>query len=212
MKNTIKFLGITALVVVVGFSMASCSRRAETQDGSGGGGRSATVAESPVSDFQYDLTADGQGISIRRYTGEGGKVVIPARIEGFPVVEIGANAFFGRRNLTEVVIPDTVRIIGAWAFYNNSDLTTANLPASIEVMGKEGETLGHPIRHGSVFELCRNLTTLHIPDSLTSIEWPTASFRRSDGTVPPNRSFESCGSLPLATRQRLRDLGYTDEF
>jgi hypothetical protein len=210
MKNTIKLFGIIALVAVIGFSMASCSRRAEAQDGSGGSGRNAVVAESPVSDFQYDLTADGQGILIRRYTGEGGKVVIPARIEDFPVVEIGVRAF-RNRNLTEVVIPDTVRLIGAMAFSQNQNLSTANIPASIEEMGREGTAWDETGVTGDVFRGCTNLTTLHIPNSLTSINsWP--SIRDSVGQYFPNNSFQGCGSLPLATRQRLRDLGYTDEF
>jgi len=72
MKKTFRFIGIVALIVVIGLSMMSCG------------------GENPASDFKYEMTADKSGIQILEYIGKkGGKVVIPAKIEGFPVISIG---------------------------------------------------------------------------------------------------------------------------
>jgi len=48
---------------------------------------------SPESDFEVGLTDDGKGVVIKKYVGNGGKVVIPATIQGMPVREIGGKAF-----------------------------------------------------------------------------------------------------------------------
>jgi hypothetical protein len=44
MKNTIKVLGIIALVAVIGFSMAGCGEDPDTGGGGGGGGGGGTTA------------------------------------------------------------------------------------------------------------------------------------------------------------------------
>src|SRR5271156_6757390 len=56
-------------------------------------------------------TINGQ-ISIARYTGPGGDVVIPDTINGLPVTEIADSAFGANTNLTSVTIPDSVTHIG----------------------------------------------------------------------------------------------------
>lgn len=48
-----------------------------------------------ASDFQYDMTKEGDGVVILDYIGTGTTVVrIPDEIEGYPVVEIAASAFY----------------------------------------------------------------------------------------------------------------------
>ncbi|MDR1373826.1 MAG: leucine-rich repeat domain-containing protein [Treponema sp.] len=178
---------------------------------------------SPGGDFSYDLNKAGDGIVIRRYSGSGGVVVIPAAIEDYPVVEIGEDAFHGSfgsargwygqgdnissvvvpasvqkigksafegcKNLTTVILPDTLEEIGVLAFYLCSALHTVNIPAGIKRID------------GTAFAACGELYNLSIPGSLTAIGWGEWSDE-----------FANCGKLKLATRQRLKDLGYTGEF
>jgi len=66
-------------------------------------------------------TASGQ-IIITGYTGSGGAVSIPSRINGLPVASIGFEAFLNATSLTSITIPDSVTTIGEYAFYNCPNL------------------------------------------------------------------------------------------
>ena len=109
-----------------------------------------------------------------------GELVIPAEIDGLPVTDIKASAFFECSGLTSVVIPDSVtsignsafsrcfnlasvRIgngmtaIGEYAFGNCTALTSVNIPDGVASIGY------------SAFYCCSGLTSVSIPDSVTSI-------------------------------------------
>jgi hypothetical protein len=51
--------------------------------------------QNPASDFEYDITQNGDGLVINRYIGTAAVVNIPAVIEDFPVKEIPSSAFSG---------------------------------------------------------------------------------------------------------------------
>jgi len=87
MKNVLKTLGIIALVTVIVFSTASCSKK-------NGGGKSSSKAN-PATDFRYELNKAGDGVVITGYIGKGGDIVIPAEIEGMPVVEFRSGPLNG---------------------------------------------------------------------------------------------------------------------
>jgi hypothetical protein len=178
--------------------------------------------EAPASDFSYDLSEDGQGIVIKGYTGEGGKVVIPATIEDIPVVEIGERVFRGQtdreyfpaNDITEIVIPGSVVSIGVRAFERNDGLKNVTLPDGLKKINNATfnecpnlttvnlsaslEEIGI-----SVFYNCGELNNLVIPDSLTSLKFDP-DYSGSE--------FEGCGKLPIKTRQRLQALGYKGKF
>ena len=68
---------------------------------------------------EYVLRRKHGKIHIKKYTGSGGKIVIPRYIGGLPVTKIDDWAFSALKRepgVTEVVIPDTVRCIGDAAF------------------------------------------------------------------------------------------------
>ncbi|GHV16367.1 hypothetical protein FACS189493_2100 [Spirochaetia bacterium] len=87
-------------------------------------GLCAAVSAQNAADFNVALTADGTGVVITGYTGNGGAVTIPATIEGLPVKEIGERAFANERygqysvntTITAVTFPDGLEKIGAYAF------------------------------------------------------------------------------------------------
>jgi len=207
MKNTIKVFGVIALIAVITFSTAACGKKNSGGGNSGSSSSSGSVKsagkEAPATDFQYDLTKDGKGIVIRKYMGKGGKVVIPAKIEDYPVVEIGDGAFKGQTHsgyfdaneITEVVIPEGVVKIGESAFEWIDNLKSVNIPASIESIDYQA------------FYKCGNLETLTIPASLTKIDFTTVFKDKSLVST-----FSGCGKLPLKTRQHLQELGYKGSF
>ena len=99
-------------------------------------------------------------------------VVIPETINGKPVVTIG-NEAFRDRDLTSVVIPNSVTSIGDYAF-ENDHLDSVVLPSSIT-------SIGH-----SAFST-NNLTSIVIPENVTTIEQHT--FRNNhltSVTLPSN--------------------------
>ena len=66
-------------------------------------------------DFTYTVNADNT-VTITKYTGTGGNVIIPSTINSIPVVGIGDYAFYGCTGLTSVTIPNSVTSIGSGAF------------------------------------------------------------------------------------------------
>jgi len=132
-------------------------------------------------DFTVQKNSSGK-ITITGYTGTVRDVIIPSKISGIDVTEIGEGAFNGRRQnaikLTSVIIPNTVRIIGLsafedneivkvvfgtgvteiglWAFYNNK-LTTVTIGRRVTAI-KEG-----------AFD-SNQLTEVIIPNSVTTLE------------------------------------------
>jgi hypothetical protein len=214
-------LAVVLLVIIV-----ACS--GGKKDGGGGSAPRSNAKESPASDFSYDLSSDGQGIVIKGYTGKGGAVVIPAKIEDMPVVEIGEYAFAGalqprnepnnRDAITSIVVPASVVTIGRNAFYRIENLTSATLPDGLKMI---------PLY---LFQYCGKLTTVNLPASLEEID--TGAFFRcgelNNLTIPAslssikftgvitgtegNEAFQGCSKLPIATRQKLQGLGYKDVF
>ena len=186
----------------------------------------------PERSFRYQLTDDGKGIQITAYTGTNPNLVIPRTIEGYPVKIIGpddpggfvnisgtntrnpyrllqtvivpegvevisACAFQNCINLRKVILPSTVYLIGNMAFDDCINLEEINIPSGIEIIG------------GWAFQNCRELYNLIIPNSITSIYWKAKS---TDGINYLAGQFDKCGKLRIATRQRLKELGYTEGF
>jgi len=155
-----------ALVLVV--TVIACS-------GKGGGGR-----PNKATDFSYELTEDGKGVRIKGYTGGPGKVVVPADIEGYPVTEIGREAFDGKTltfsfargtkpadidvgskanekaGITSITIPNTVTKIGSSAFANTA-ITRFDMPDSVTEI------------ESSIFSGCEVLKEVHLSDNIEEI-------------------------------------------
>ena len=239
MKKAVFVMGIVVLLCgLVCITLSSCF-------GSSGSGTGTTpnravttaVAPEPSSSFQYDLNEEGNGVVIKKYIGSNPKLVIPGKIEGYPVVQvgissefwgsgpiipknllvslvipegvsfIGGSAFEYQGNLTSVTLPSTLKVIDSYAF-EASGLRTVRIPDSVERIGK------------SAFKDSVNLTNVNIPAGIKRIEPGafTDCKALSNVTIPASiksiewwstgyYSFYGC-ALTLATRQRLTELGY----
>ena len=122
-------------------------------------------------DFTYELNPGDTTVAITKYTGSGGDVDIPVKLDNLPVTVIGDNAFSWCSGLTGVTIPIGVTGIGVHAF-SYSGLTSVAIPDSVT-------TLGY-----AAFFYCSNLTQVEIGKGVTSIGWA---------------AFEYCGSLTAIT-------------
>lgn len=85
-----------------------------------------------------------------------GKVVVPDTIEGHPVTAIGWEAFDGQDQITEIVLPDSIKSIDSYAFRGCTELTAINLPSGLAVLKP-------------CFWNCTKLTSLRIPASVEKI-------------------------------------------
>lgn len=110
----------------------------------------------PATDFKYDLTEDGEGVIIKKYTGTSTDVVIPAVIEDFPVVTIGFEAFKGT-NIVSVVLPDSITRISYSCFEGCQSLQNVVLPKDLTYIA------------ASLFEDCTALKSITLPDSIEII-------------------------------------------
>ena len=100
---------------------------------------------------QYAYTTNAPNtntITITRYVGSGGAVVIPSNISGKAVTDIGITAFEACAGVTSVTIPDSVISIGAAAFGACGDLISVAIGSSVASIGEDA------------FYLCTNLTAI----------------------------------------------------
>lgn len=120
--------------------------------------------------WSFKKREDGT-LTITSYKGTRGEITVPCKIGKSDVTEIGAYAFaasaprikieqrdFRRKEITRVVLPDTIRIIGENAFSGCEALEQVNIPEGVVEISKE------------VFTGCRKITDLVIPDTVTKME------------------------------------------
>ena len=136
----------------------------------------ASAADNKISgNFYYQVVHGGKSIQISGLRSTNvSDVVIPSKIEGLPVTEIGPKAFKGNKNIKKVKLPEGITLIGESAFSSCSNLATINLPKSLKVLSYEAfyrtniskitfpstlESIG-----GWAFASCKNLTTVSIPE------------------------------------------------
>ena len=98
-----------------------------------------------------------------KYNGAATEVVIPNSVK-----IIGDKAFYNCKGITSVVIPDSVQEIGLWAFYECKALPHITIPDSVQKIGQ------------SAFEGCTALAAVVIPDSVKEIR---------------SKAFAECSSL-----------------
>lgn len=131
------------------------------------------IATPVSSSVDYFITDDAG--TITGLTDEGkiaSELVIPSEIDGVAITNIGGGAFYGRNNLTSVILPDSVTSISDHAFAYCENLASVTIPDSVTNIGK------------NVFNECPKLANITIPNGVTSIgEW----------------TFNGCASLTSVT-------------
>ncbi len=109
-------------------------------------------------DFEYKVFKDQNVdcISISQYTGDASKVTVPEKIDNKPVIEIGYYAFAFKSELTDVVLPSTLKKIDFRAF-DGCGITAINLPKGLECLEHDA------------FRGCEKLASISVPDTITFI-------------------------------------------
>ena len=97
-------------------------------------------------DWEFQLI-DNE-VTITKYIGDGGDVVVPETIYGCPVTKLASDAFRSN-NVVSIVIHDKIKEIPS--FFQQSMLETVVLPEGIEAIP------------GSAFHECTSLKSINIP-------------------------------------------------
>ena len=178
----------------------------------------STVKNQP-SDFRWELNENGEVVITGLVDKENAtEVVVPAEIDGRPVVAVGRAAFDNfpktvspypepiRSSLTSITLPNGIKTIGDKAFYACRSLTSIALPNSLQTIGD------------CAFAVCDSLTSIAFPDglqtigdkafyaceSLTSVAFPDGLQNIGD------EAFGGCKSLTsVALPDGLQSIGET---
>jgi hypothetical protein len=151
-------------------------------------------------DFEVELTGDGKGAVIVKYTGTAAQVRFPAVIEGLPVKEIGGGRtvnrtgrVFGEDNVVGVVIPAGVTKIGVSAFESYSKLTSVTIPEGVTEIGAD-----------AFYQT--GLTSITLPQSLRSIGYGAFDGSKLNSITIPEGvteigaiAFANCSALTAVT-------------
>lgn len=162
MRKNGKIVAAIAVATLVFGNFASCSKKGESAEKPAKEKKTSkdvALKENPASDFSYTMTDDGQGVLIRKYIGSSPKIIIPATIEGLPVLEVEDLADLDHEygdlywdylwddyrypknnvTITHISFPDSVRYTGssnsikvAMSLKNYDALEYIKFPAGIE--------------------------------------------------------------------------------
>ena len=112
--------------------------------------------ETPASAFKWEF--DENGATLCGFKGEAlENIVIPAKVDGKPVVAIGYRAFFDCDVLKLVSFPDGLQTIDDIAFYRCIALESVSFPDGLQTIG------------AGAFEDCLALESVSFPDGLQAI-------------------------------------------
>ncbi|KAK8836090.1 hypothetical protein M9Y10_040047 [Tritrichomonas musculus] len=144
--------------------------------------------EDPSDYFKYSIS--NNQVTILRYIGPGGKVIIPHIIENYLVVSIGDSAFSGNKQITNIIIPDSILYIKKFAFYNCNNLEEMKLPNQLKELENE------------FISKCNKIKNITIPKSLTTI------YRSMDIYWPFTNSFIEKAIIEEGTTNIISHLFY----
>ncbi|MEI6193294.1 MAG: leucine-rich repeat domain-containing protein, partial [Verrucomicrobiota bacterium] len=132
-----------------------------------------------VAHAQFQIATNNGTITIVKYNGSGGAVIIPDTINGLPVTRIETNAVYGYYpHVTSVTIGTNVTSVGSFAFANNSPgLTNVTVGNSVTNIGDATFYYCNALRSVSLgtnitsigtnaFYECYSLSSLKIPNSV----------------------------------------------
>lgn len=213
MRKIGKLVAAIAVATLVFANFASCSKKGESAKKTS---KDVALKENPASDFSYTMTDDSQGVLIKKYIGSSPKIIIPATIEGLPVLEVENLADLDHEygdlywdyqlddyryhknnvTITHISFPDSVRYTGnsnkvAMSLKDYDALEYIKFPAGIET--HPATSFGDPLLDAVSGEqvLASSIPSVEGCDKLNKIIIPEGI------KVLPN--FQDCKTLKSIT-------------
>ena len=143
--------------------------------------------------YTYEV-AGGKATITRCKTSVSGALTIPSELDGYPVTQLGEDAFFRCTGLTSVVIPDTVTTIGVSAFSHCSSLTTVTIPSSVKSISD------------FAFDCCVKLKSVTLPEGVKTISYGAFYGCESLTSITIPKSVEQMGAMVFANCTNLRTI------
>ena len=171
--------------------------------------------------LEYKIHVDGKAYTV---AGIGHctdtDIIIPAVYNGLPVEAVGYQAFKNCKNITSVVIPDSVTGMGVGAFRGCTSLTSVVIGDSVTSIKADTfrgcSSLSSVVIGGGVtnigdaaFSDCTSLTSVVIPDSVTYINIGTFYNCTSLTSVVIGNSIVLINDNAFYGCSSLRDVYYT---
>ena len=136
--------------------------------------------KNPETAFEYEVNKYGF-VTITKYKGTGGRVTVPAAIDGNPVDCIGKEAFRFCGSVTHISLPDGIKTVDCYAFSSCDSLETVELPDSIteiqsgafrfcRLLKKVILPQNVTVISAEMFRGCASLTDVVLPDGITKID------------------------------------------
>ena len=172
--------------------------------------------------YNLNFESNNAEVAFHSYFSYSGDIVIPSTVTyedvEYDVTGIRKEAFKYNRELTSIIIPNSVKTIGSGAFDECTGLTSITIPNSVtsleynlfrDCTGLTSITIPNSVTNigAYAFENCTGLTSITIPNSVTSIAG--AAFHGCTGltsiTIPNsvttigNSAFNGCTGLTSIT-------------
>lgn len=109
--------------------------------------------EDPLWDWQQI----GDGAALCAYKGEGPEANVPSTFHTLPVIRLEPGAFYSKKKLRYVSLPDTIHTIGRLAFCKCLQLEQLNLPQCLRTIERDA------------FSRCLKLKKLDMPQTVETI-------------------------------------------
>jgi len=166
---------------------------------------------------QFTFTTNNGAITITRYAGPGGAVVIPGETNGLPVTSIDTYAFLNGVNVTSVSIPEGVTNIGFGAFDYCSSLTSITIPNTVTTIGEQAfincwsltnVTVPSSVKNieAGAFFYCSSLVSVTIPNGVTNISESAFAYCESLANIAIPDSVQTIGWNALASCSSLTNI------
>lgn len=216
MRKSVKFLKAHAVVALVLLALSQHNLFAEK--------RTVEIPEEAkkafdsaimltASDFEYELTDDGNGVRVTNYTGLETAIKIPAEIEGMPVTEIKWIFDSSGKEMLDDALGIPAKTIRGEQLYEPI-LETVVIPDSVKkiIMDYAASKIRNKLKYvklsesiselpNDLFSECKNLEYIYIPDSVVSIgdnafaSTALKSIDVPDGVSLGKSVFKRCSNL-----------------
>jgi len=137
---------VYALLLVLTLLLAGCQKKPDAPSGGTDATLSSATAtpatenytESPKQHGSYIYEEQNGVIRIVKHTDVTvTEITVPEEIDGKPVEVLGDNAFYQHKNVTKIILPETLRVIEGGAFYRCYSLQTIFIPKDVETIASD---------------------------------------------------------------------------